>query len=227
MTPLFLLHGALGAPEDFSLLREQLDGAQAITFPFYGHAGIKSPDTLGIALFARQALDEMDKHHFEQADFFGYSMGGYVALWLARHHPDRVRRVFTLATKLDWRPETASRESAHLDPDMLREKAPRFIAQLEKRHGDWMTLLQQVNDMLRGLGDNPDLKPEDFQAIRQPVLIACGDRDRTATPEESLAAYRLIPEGQFFVLPGTPHPFERAPLSVLVPAMLRFFELPF
>ena len=37
----------------------------------------------------------------------GLSMGGYVAMWLARRKPELVARIFTFATKLAWNPEAA------------------------------------------------------------------------------------------------------------------------
>ena len=43
-------------------------------------------------------------------------MGGYVALHLALHHPERVQRIVTLGTKFRWDPVTAEREAARLDP---------------------------------------------------------------------------------------------------------------
>lgn len=46
---------------------------------------------------------------------FGYSMGGYIALMAALEKPDLFKKIITLATKLDWSPESAAREIKMLD----------------------------------------------------------------------------------------------------------------
>lgn len=39
---------------------------------------------------------------------FGYSLGGYIALMAALEKPDLFKKIITLATKLDWSPESAA-----------------------------------------------------------------------------------------------------------------------
>ncbi|MBK7855574.1 MAG: hypothetical protein IPJ79_12335 [Bacteroidetes bacterium] len=56
------------------------------------------------------------------ANIFGYSMGGYVALWLARFKPHLVQFVFTLATKLNWNEETSAKENRMLNANKMEEK---------------------------------------------------------------------------------------------------------
>jgi pimeloyl-ACP methyl ester carboxylesterase len=40
----------------------------------------------------------LDRLEIAQADFIGNSLGGWVSLWLAIKHPDRVRRMITMGT---------------------------------------------------------------------------------------------------------------------------------
>jgi pimeloyl-ACP methyl ester carboxylesterase len=40
-------------------------------------------------------------------------------------------------------------------------------------------------------------------------MVGVGDRDKMVTIEETLAAYRRLPNGRFIVLPDTPHPLEK------------------
>jgi pimeloyl-ACP methyl ester carboxylesterase len=82
-----------------------------------GHGATPLRDRpLRIESFADAVLAAMDGANVGPADVFGYSMGGYIALYLAATSPDRVQRVATLATKLAWTPEVAARECALLDP---------------------------------------------------------------------------------------------------------------
>ena len=180
---------------------------------------------LRIESFVAAVLETMDGTNVGQADVFGYSMGGYVALYLAATSPDRVRRIATLATKLAWTPEIAARECALLDAATIRAKVPKFAAALEARHtaAGWEALLTSMADLLRELGARPRLTDELLASIRVPTRIAVGDRDATVTIDECVAAVRRIPNGELEVLPRTPHPFEKAPIEQVAHSLAEFF----
>src|SRR5262245_65815367 len=100
----------------------------------------------------------MDGAGITRAPFFGYSMGGYVALYLALHRPERVDRVATLGTKLRWDPQTAERDAARLDPQVIRAKVPRFADTLAARHeqaGGGESVLARTAEVLQPLGEDP------------------------------------------------------------------------
>ena len=59
-------------------------------------------------------------------------------------------------------------------------------------------------------------------AIQCPVRLAVGDRDATVSLEETRDAMRAIPQAQLEVLPGTPHPFEKVPLTRLAWSLAEF-----
>src|SRR5690606_34903481 len=112
-----------------------------------GHGGTPLPrEPFTIRRFAEQTLKWMDGRGIARADFLGYSMGGYVALYIARHHPERVSKVFTLSTKFLWTPEIAERERRNLDPELIQRKAPEFGKALSERHGEpgWKQLVEKT-----------------------------------------------------------------------------------
>jgi len=227
MTPLILLHGALGAASETALLAEALKNSReilALSLP--GHGGRPLPDTpFSMDLFADDVLAEMDERGIGSADFFGYSMGGYVAAVIARRAPERVRRIATLGTKWHWDAATAAREAMKLDPATMQAKVPGFVAALAAMHAptDWQSLVTRTAALLTGLGAAPPLRADDFSAINGPVLVARGDGDKMVTLEETVATFQALPAGQLAILPATPHPFPGAPLAVLVPMLERFF----
>lgn len=209
---LLLLHGALYTEAEFGpllpLLGEEFD---VRSFNFSGHGGAPMPDEpFSIRLFAEDVLRKLDEAGEKKADIFGFSMGGYVGIYLARHYPERVGRVMTLATKLDWNPESSAREVTMLNPDKIEEKVPKFAAVLKGRHGDdgWRSVLAKTAEMMTNLGDNPELPYDEFRNVEAPVRIGVGDRDPMVSIDETLRAYRELPNGQFYVLPGTGHPLE-------------------
>ncbi len=224
---LILLHGALGDGTQLVPLAERLGRERSTTvLELEGHGTTPLRGRpLRIESFAEAVLGTLDQVGIAQADFFGYSMGGYVALYLAATAPDRVGRVATLATKLAWTPEIAERECALLDAATIRAKVPKFAAALEAKHSaaGWEALLAHTADLLRDLGARPRITDETLPSIKQPVRIAVGDRDATVTIDECVTAVRRIPNGELEVHPRTPHPFEKAPVERLARSLSEFF----
>ncbi|RNI23595.1 alpha/beta fold hydrolase [Rufibacter latericius] len=228
MEPLLLLHGALGAKDQFEPLLPLLSSTVPVySFNLAGHGGAPFPkEPFSIEYFVRQLLDWLDHHHLPRIQVFGYSMGGYIALEAARQQPDRFSRIFTLATKFHWTPETALHETAKLQPDIISSKVPTFAQVLQERHApqDWTELLHRTSAMMHQLGQVPTLSSQAFAQINIPVCVAVGDRDQMVSIEESLEAYRQLPQGQFHVLPNTKHPLEQLQWPQLAQALQHFFS---
>jgi pimeloyl-ACP methyl ester carboxylesterase len=223
---LLFLHGALYDSSTFGPIIERLTERIAPhAFDFPGHGSSPFPDDeFSIPLFAESTIREMDSLGIERTSIFGYSMGGYIGLWLARHHPGRIERVMTLGTKMEWNPDGAAREINMLDPEMIDIKVPQFGATLRARHGEgrWVEVLQRTALMMESLGGSPALPSEDLQQIETPVRIMVGDRDRMVTIEETVEAYRRLPHGELAVLPDTGHPLENVQVPKLVSAIEGF-----
>jgi len=225
---MLLLHGALGSQEQFTQLRQHLPEEISVhSLNFTGHGGVPLPDEpFSIEPFSKDVLTWMDRNNIDRTDIFGYSMGGYVALFLARHYPERVGRIMTLATKFQWDKPTAQREAARLVPEMIEAKLPAFAQQLAHRHSEknWRVVVERTAAMMTALGENPTLKEDDLNNIQHQVLVAVGDRDTMVSIEETVAAYRSLPNGQLLILPGTPHPLERVAPDRLSRKIVAFFR---
>jgi pimeloyl-ACP methyl ester carboxylesterase len=222
---LVLLHGALGDANQLAPLAAKLGSRRITVLELEGHGTTPFRDRpLRMESLATAVIEAMDERGIARADFFGYSMGGYVALLVAASAPDRVERVATLATKLAWTQEIAARETTMLDPATIRAKVPKFAAALEARHtgGGWEQLLAQTADLMHALGNRPPLTDDVLASIAKPVRIAVGDRDATVSIDESAAAVRKLPQGELEVHPRTPHPFEKAPLDRIARSLDEF-----
>lgn len=226
--PLLLIHGALQDETAFAHLLPHLAGRfdlHTLTFP--GHGSRPLGDTaFGIEGFAQAVLDWMESAGLAVVDIFGYSMGGYTGLALARMHPARIRRVFTLGTELVWTPERAERDLKTLDPDRIEARVPHYARALEKIHTalGWRALLAHTADMVVALGHAPLLHEADFRALACPVRLAVGDRDTAAGVAETLEVAGWIPGCEFQVLPNTPHPLDRADAELLAVSIRNFFS---
>lgn len=228
MQNLLLLHGALGSKVQFIDLEKKLkDSFEAYSINFSGHGGEPIPgEPFSIPLFAQDVLSFLDKNKIDKINIFGYSMGGYVGLYLARHYPERVNKLFTIATKLKWNEEIAARETKMLDPVKIKEKVPAFAEELIMRHSqsNWEKVLSKTAEMMTTLGKENAIKDEDYKLIENTVLLSVGDRDKMVTIEETAEAYCKLKNGQFMVLPETPHPFENVSVARLEDEIRKFFD---
>lgn len=226
MKPLILLHGALGTSKQLGPLSEKLDVDQQIhQLNFEGHGSEVLPDRpFRMAYFAENVLKFMDENEIDQADLFGYSMGGYVALYIALNNPERVGKVSTLGTVLKWSPEVAEREVKFLNPEKIREKVPKFATELNRRHPDvWEEVALKTKELLSNLGKTPRIKDNEWSDIDHKVRIHVGDRDETAGIQQSVEVYTQLEKGELVVLPNSPHPIEQVDQDLLVASLNGFY----
>lgn len=227
MKNLLLLHGAIGAKDQLQTLATALSSTHKVhLLNFSGHGGEEIGDEFSIEAFANEVLQWLAENGIERISIFGYSMGGYVAIYLAANHPERIESIITLGTKYEWNETIAAKEAGMLNPEIIQQKVPKFAAQLEQRHhpNDWKTLLQQTADMLLGMGKNPPVSPTHFSTITAPVLLLLGDRDKMVTMEETISVYRQLPTAQLSILPSTQHPIEAVDVEVLHYLLKRFLQ---
>ncbi|HWA05415.1 MAG TPA: alpha/beta fold hydrolase [Ignavibacteria bacterium] len=228
MNRILLLHGAIGTKDQFGVLQELLSADMEVhTMNFTGHGGGEiSDDPFTIDMFARDIIAYLDSNHIDEVNIFGYSMGGYAALYAALNNPGRIGKIFTFATKFEWTPEIAEREVKMLDAEKMKVKVPKFAQELAKRHGEdkWETLLLKTAEMMTGLGNRNVLTAELMKQINNKVLVGIGDSDKMVSLEETIAAFRVLPNANLIVLPSTPHPIEMADSTRLAAEIKGFLE---
>jgi len=226
MQKLLLLHGALGSAQSLQSVAALLQNDFELhTLTFEGHGGSAIPKSdFTMAFFADEVIAYLEKNNIDKTSVFGYSMGGYVGLYLAKHFPEKVEKLFTLATKLNWTVEGSVKETSMLNPTVIKEKVPKYAASLEQLHGsNWENLMQKTAAMMVNLGKNPPLAVTDFQQITTPVLLSVGDKDVMVSIEETVNAYRNLLSGQLLVMPNTIHPIEKVNAPELAHQIKRFF----
>lgn len=100
--PLLLLHGALGTGKQFDQLIPLMKNEFEIYVPdLEGHGQSESKSgPFKIENFMDEVLDVLNQQQINQIDIFGYSMGGYIALLLAKNYPGKVDKIAILGTVL-------------------------------------------------------------------------------------------------------------------------------
>lgn len=229
MKNLLLLHGALGHNDIFNPYLKELSKYFIIhPFLFSGHGDRELPETgVSIEKYTEELRNYLERKNLEDVYIFGHSMGGYAALCCALQTPERIHSIITLGTKFNWTEEQALKESKMLDPEVILSKVPKYAEQLEKQHGSkWKHLLPAIADMMVSLGKNPPLNENSLQAISIPVQIMTGDQDNMVSIEESVGAYRNIPNAKLAILPDTKHPIEKVRPNLLFDFLKDFWNLP-
>lgn len=229
MKNLILLHGALGHTKDFKPYEAFLSERFKLhTILLHGHGGSDIPtEGLSIELYVQQLKQYIDENRLEEVHIFGYSMGGYVALYYASQNPGKVVSVLTLAVKLAWNVEAAYKETSTLDPEMIQARAPKYSQLLSAKHGEnhWKPLLTSMAKLMMRLAEKPLLNKADYEVLRMPVQLMVGDRDSMVSIEETLDAVRSIANAHIAVLPNAKHPIDSVAPDMLLSLMKDFWKL--
>lgn len=227
MKTLLLLHGALGAKDQLQPLAEALQvNFEVHHLNFSGHGGKPFLEAFTIQQFAEEVLEYISSHQLKNVYVFGYSMGGYVALFLVNRYPQTFEKIFTLATKFKWSPELALQEIKMLDPKIIEERIPAFAKTLQERHApnSWKLLMEKTSGMMLNMGENPPLTVKDFQNIHTPVKLAVGNADKMVSIEETSEVANWLPNSRFLILQNIPHPIEKASIPRLAEVITAFMK---
>lgn len=163
----------------------------------------------------------------------GHSLGGRVAMEMARQAPDRIRALVLVstghhpATEAELPRREARIAEGHTDmAALVADWLPPMVA--PDRHGD-AALMDDLAAMARGfdaatherqiraLMARPDAGAT-LSKLRCPVLLVVGDRDGWSPPAQHHEIAALVPDAEVRVIPGAGHflPVERAAETVAV-----------
>jgi pimeloyl-ACP methyl ester carboxylesterase len=209
--PLVLLHGGLMTIDlSFGDLWPDLAASrQVIATELQGHGRTADIDRdMDLPSLAGDVAGLLDHLGIEQADVFGFSLGGGVALQLALDYPDRVGRIILASISYasdGFHPEisdpaqhaTSTRMPTADDFRQMREAYARLAP--DPGHFDaFAAKTSQAAGNLKGwtAGELADL--------RAPTLLVFGDHDFIRL-EHAVQMHGLIPGAQLAVLPGATH----------------------
>lgn len=225
---ILLLHGALGAQQQLKplekLISERFDVHR---LNFTGHGGVSSDDlSFSIDLFAKDVVAYIEAQNLSGINVFGYSMGGYVALKVAQIKPALIGKIFTLATKFHWTPESAAQEVRMLNPAKIKEKVPKFAQALATRHHpeNWEVVMQKTADMMLDLGNGKAFTPQELQTINHEILITVGTEDTMVSIPESEDASDQLPNATFTTFSDWQHPIEKVDMYLLSERLSQFIS---
>ena len=223
--PLVLLHGGVCTIElCLGKVRAPFVGSRrTIAMEQQGHgrtADIERP--LDYDQMAEDTAALLRQLKVKDADFFGYSMGGSIALRVALRHPALVRRVaiFGAGYSNDGMVPGLVDSFKTMKADDIPQQFRDAYAKSAPDPAKWPALVEKIKGLVRNARD---LSAADLKSIQAPVLVMSADAD-IIRAEHAVEMYRLLPKGQLGVLPVADHfaPMERA--AWIVPMLRAFYE---
>ena len=226
MKNLVLIHGALGAAQQFDELTKVLsEQFNVFVYEFPGHGKRANRRTrFDLSLFSDDLEDWINVRFDNPVNVFGYSMGGYAALYLAKRNASLFNKIVTLGTKFSWTPAISKIESKKLNVDFLKQKAPAYCEYLQSLHGEyWINVLDNTGFLMNELGETPLLTLQNAGKIKTNVTLMLGELDKMVTKEETEAMHKAIPQSEFKILDGVVHSLEKIEVDDLKKAILDNF----
>jgi pimeloyl-ACP methyl ester carboxylesterase len=237
-TPLVLLHGGLfDIDQQFGEVIPTLATARrVIAADFQGHGRTNDIDRpLTTEHLASDVVALLEHLGVEQADVFGFSVGGAVALHLAIRHPALVRKVIVSSASYNREGDREENSEAvgSLTVDMI---AGTPMEQAYKEKSPHPDRLQDLLDKLGAFDAGEDWSDADIQGIAAPTLITVGDCDAVKL-EHAVRFLQLrggdvngdfvgVPASQLAVFPGTTHFFGMARTALVLDVVQTFLDAP-
>ncbi|HEY3483717.1 MAG TPA: alpha/beta hydrolase [Streptomyces sp.] len=226
--PLVLLHGGvLTIDLCFGALLPLLARTRrVIAVELQGHGHTADIDReMTVPALSSDVLALMDELGVEQADFFGFSLGGLTALQTAVARPERVGRLVIAST--EYRPDGYYDEILHPEQHWGSARLP-SEADFQEMAGAYARTAPDpahFQDFLAKCTatahSHPGWSDEELRALAVPTLMVIGDTDFVRI-DHAADMLRLIPDAELAVLPATTHMQVTHRTTALVPMLEEF-----
>ena len=174
----------------------------------HGHSPMIA-EKLTVADMGGAVLELLDHLELPQTSLVGSSLGGAVALWLAIHHPDRVRKL--VLYRVGYRKDQATHAGARsmADPAYWRSVGMhQWLSNIQQPQGGpaaWETVIGRVAEALDPLTTDHAHDRIALEHIMHPTLIIAGDRDPIAPLAQILEMFEAIPNAGLWIMPYATH----------------------
>jgi pimeloyl-ACP methyl ester carboxylesterase len=232
-----LLHGNGGHAETYSRNIARLGQnfhVMAVDMVWHGFSADVPFNEAMVPTYAEQMLELIDAAGAGRASFEGESLGGWVGLWMALHHPDKVDAlVLNTPAGIRFGPAVTEHSQASIDIrqrsfDALNDPTPEKI----RRRLEWLMAspdrvtdelvgvrlaiysmayrkqaLLKVNENSFGFGSgvNYQIPEEDVKGIKAPTLVLWSEHNPGTGPAAGERLAKLIPNAEYYCIMDAGH----------------------
>lgn len=209
LTPLILIPGLLN---DAELWRDQVAALSDIA------------DCRVADITQGESLPELAADVLAQAPprfaLAGFSLGGYVAVEMARNSPERIERLALLDTSI--RADTPDRAAVRRALDKAARAPGKFhgfgdkllATYLDPGHLTDEAIVDRIRGMTERLGPDVFVRQNNIErrdgaavlaSLHCPLLILCGENDALTPLADHRAMAALAPQAELVAIPGSGH----------------------
>jgi pimeloyl-ACP methyl ester carboxylesterase len=224
--PLVLHHGTFGRGDswkDFGYADVLKADRQLILLDARGHGASDKPHdpaAYDLRLRVGDVTAVLDDREIRRADYFGYSMGGWIGFGLAKHAPERLRSLIVGGAH-------PYAENMQAFRDLMSQEPKAFLALVEKVFSPYMTpairaglLANDLKALLALTQDRASLA-DVLPTMSIPCLLFAGEADPRLPQVQ--ACLKSLANGTFFSLPGCDHVSALARSDLVLPHVRTFF----
>jgi len=173
-----------------------------------------SPDKITYEKMTGDLAALLDHLKAGPVNVLGWSDGGIEALLLAIGHPEKVKKIASMAANLNPTDEALSSEVIGLVKTMVTSM-PSDTAEARRE--------RKVTGMML---EEPHIDPKALEQIKAPTLVLAGDHDLIRL-EHIVEIFNHVPNAQLAIFPNATHMIPFDDPATFNAAVDRFFRTPF
>lgn len=222
MTPLVLLHAFPFDSMMFDSQIEPLAATQLVRPDFPGFGNEPLIPGMTVDALAEYVVSILDRNGLDRAAIGGVSMGGYVAMAVARNCPDRVSGLILADTRAEPDDDAAKANRAKAIEAVRKNGIPAFVDTLLAKvlgattRRDYPAKVEWIRKVgyrqkpdgaiaaLEMLRDRPDARPG-LAEVTCPTLIVVGEEDEITPLEAAESMKALVPHATLAIIPNAGH----------------------
>ena len=226
--PIVLMHGTSGSVGDWyenGWVGGLKDDYQIILIDHRGHGYSDKPhdsDSYSLEISVSDVVGVLDELRIEKANYFGYSMGGFIGFGLAKYASDRLNALVIGAAHAYERSMATTRKPFTRSMAVYLKHS--LSGASDSAESDWYSVRKQANDLkalhalTKDRPDNSDIIP----TMSMPCFVYVGEADTMY--EDIKRCAEQMPNTEFLSVPCLDHGQMNRDSRDVLPHVKKFLE---